>query len=164
MWVSQKKISIQFKNQSSWSAARGVPVPDNVMQSLEKLHDLSRKNRVDFADLCEYAVGTAGGDNTVVEMQKQDNTKKIEGQPVAENIDSQSKSANTESVQAKESTLSEPKADDTASGVVEDQPVVEIIDLQSKSANTESVQANVRVPLVSLKLMTLLLVQLKISR
>ncbi|MBL6785025.1 MAG: DUF2610 domain-containing protein [Rickettsiales bacterium] len=61
-YVGQPKIDKHpIQNQSSWlSSNRGGSVPGNVMDSLEKLHDLSKKNRVNFAELCEYAVTTAG--------------------------------------------------------------------------------------------------------
>jgi len=107
-----------IQNQSSWlSSARGGSVPDNVMQSLEKLHELSRKNRVNFADLCEYAVGTAG-DNNAVEQQ-QDNTKQIEEQPKAMTPDSQPQSANVEATQADVSAVDDEVSKDVDMAIEE---------------------------------------------
>ena len=46
--------------QSDWlSKERGGTVPQEVMDSLAKLKDLSEKNGVSFEDLCVYALGAA---------------------------------------------------------------------------------------------------------
>ena len=103
-YVGQPKVDKHpIQNQSSWlSSARGGAVPDNVMQSLEKLHDLSTKNRVNFADLCEYAVGTAG-DNNAVEQQEGDSKKIAEG-TVKDNAKLNPQSENAESHQTNASS------------------------------------------------------------
>ncbi|MBT4989411.1 MAG: DUF2610 domain-containing protein [Rickettsiales bacterium] len=60
-----------IQSQSNWlSSARGGSVPGNVMQSLEKLHDLSKTNRVDFGELCEYAINTADSSASIDDKSK----------------------------------------------------------------------------------------------
>jgi hypothetical protein len=49
---------VQF--QAEWlSKVRGGSVPGDVMESLQKLYDLSRKNNLSFEELCEYALASA---------------------------------------------------------------------------------------------------------
>lgn len=128
-----------IQNQSSWlSSARGGSVPDNVMQSLEKLHDLSRKNRVNFADLCEYAVGTAG-DNNAVEQQ-QDNTKQIAENPVATSPDMQPQSANVETTQADVSAVDDEISKDVDMAI--QKSVANKVD-EVKASSVESSQVEV---------------------
>jgi hypothetical protein len=52
--------------QSQWlSSERGGTIPSEIMDSFQKLFDISRENGVSFEDLCVYALGTAdGGGNT----------------------------------------------------------------------------------------------------
>lgn len=43
--------------QADWlSKNRGGVIPSDIMESVEKLYDLARKNRVSFQDLCVYAL------------------------------------------------------------------------------------------------------------
>ena len=50
--------------QSDWiSKARGGFVPEDFMNTLQKLHDLSITNNVDFEDLCYYAMLSASNHN-----------------------------------------------------------------------------------------------------
>lgn len=42
---------------------RGVSVPQNVMDALSKLYDLSIKNNLDFGELTEYAMKSAAAEN-----------------------------------------------------------------------------------------------------
>jgi len=49
-----------IQNQSHWlSSDRGGVVPAEIMESLQRLHDLSRKNHVPFEELCSYAIESA---------------------------------------------------------------------------------------------------------
>lgn len=46
---------VQF--QADWlSKHRGGVIPGEIMDSLEKLHELAKKNNVSFEELCEYAL------------------------------------------------------------------------------------------------------------
>lgn len=46
--------------QSNWlSKERGGTIPQEVMDSIQKLKDLSVKNKVSFEELCVYALGAA---------------------------------------------------------------------------------------------------------
>jgi len=53
-----------LQHQSSWlSRERGGTIPAEVMDSFQKLHDISKENDVSFEELCVYAFGTKeGGD------------------------------------------------------------------------------------------------------
>ncbi len=55
-----------LQNQSSWlSSERGGTIPQDVMDSFEKLFKIAQENNVSFEDLCVYALGNAsqeGGD------------------------------------------------------------------------------------------------------
>ncbi len=49
-------------NQSQWlSSERGGSIPQDVMDSFEKLFKISQENNVSFEDLCVYALGNASG-------------------------------------------------------------------------------------------------------
>lgn len=49
--------------QAQWlRTERGGTIPSEVMDSFQKLHDISRENGVSFEELCVYALGTAGGE------------------------------------------------------------------------------------------------------
>jgi hypothetical protein len=41
---------------------RGGNVPPDMMESIQKLYDLSKKNGVDFLEICKYAISAANGD------------------------------------------------------------------------------------------------------
>ncbi len=52
--------------QSAWlSTVRGGTIPQEVMESFDKLHKLALQNNVSFEDLCVYALQTAQGDTSV---------------------------------------------------------------------------------------------------
>ncbi len=52
-----------LQNQSSWlSSERGGTIPQDVMDSFEKLFKISQENNVSFEDLCVYALGNASED------------------------------------------------------------------------------------------------------
>lgn len=62
-----------IQNQSHWlSSERGGTVPSEIMDSLQRLHDLSKKNHVPFVDLCAYAIDSATADND--DNEKEDNS------------------------------------------------------------------------------------------
>lgn len=54
-----------LQHQSSWlSRERGGTIPQEVMDSFQKLLDISTENGVSFEELCVYALGeNAGGEN-----------------------------------------------------------------------------------------------------
>lgn len=53
-----------LQNQSSWlSSERGGSIPQEVMDSFEKLHTIAKENNVPFEDLCVYALGAAQEQN-----------------------------------------------------------------------------------------------------
>jgi len=53
-----KKHPLQF--QGWWlSSERGGNIPQDVMDSFEKLFKISQENNVSFEDLCVYALGAA---------------------------------------------------------------------------------------------------------
>lgn len=53
-----KKHPLQF--QSWWlSSERGGTIPQEVMDSFEKLYKIAKENNVSFEDLCVYALGNA---------------------------------------------------------------------------------------------------------
>lgn len=50
-----------LQNQANWlSKERGGTIPQEVMESFQKLLDLAEKNNVSFEDLCVYALNVAG--------------------------------------------------------------------------------------------------------
>jgi hypothetical protein len=52
-------------HQSQWlSSERGGSIPQEVMDSFAKLHEIAKENNVSFEDLCVYALGAAS-DGTV---------------------------------------------------------------------------------------------------
>jgi len=51
--------------QAKWlSKERGGVIPSDVMESFQKLYDLSQKNGVSFEDLCVYALEAANKEKT----------------------------------------------------------------------------------------------------
>jgi hypothetical protein len=57
-----KKHPLQF--QAWWlSTERGGTIPQDVMDSFEKLFKIAQENNVSFEDLCVYALGTAAEEN-----------------------------------------------------------------------------------------------------
>jgi hypothetical protein len=54
-----------LQNQSWWlSNERGGTIPQDVMDSFEKLFKIAQENNVSFEDLCVYALGNASGGQT----------------------------------------------------------------------------------------------------
>lgn len=46
--------------QQQWlSEQRGGSIPSEVMDSFQKLHNIAKENKVDFEELCMYALGQA---------------------------------------------------------------------------------------------------------
>ncbi len=57
-------------NQANWlSSERGGSVPQEVMDSFQKLHDIAKENNVSFEDLCVYALGQAADGETGAQPQ-----------------------------------------------------------------------------------------------
>jgi hypothetical protein len=55
-----KEDNHPIQSQSNWlSSERGGNVTPEIMESLNKLHDLSKKNHVPFEELCSYAIDVA---------------------------------------------------------------------------------------------------------
>lgn len=53
-----------LQNQASWlSSERGGTIPQDVMDSFEKLFKIAQENNVSFEDLCVYALGNAAAGN-----------------------------------------------------------------------------------------------------
>ena len=49
-----------LQNQAHWlSSERGGNIPAEVMESFQKLHNISKENNVSFEELCMYALGQA---------------------------------------------------------------------------------------------------------
>lgn len=61
IYVGQPKEDTHpVANQSSWlSKERGGQIPAKIMESFEKLHDLSKENNMPFEDLCAFAIEAA---------------------------------------------------------------------------------------------------------
>ena len=68
-----KRDNHPIQNQANWlSKERGGQVPQKVMDSLDKLHDLAEKNNVSFEELCVYAL-TAAAKQDKDENSEEDN-------------------------------------------------------------------------------------------
>ncbi len=53
-----------LQHQAWWlSTIRGGAIPQDVMDSFERLHKISIENNVSFEDLCVYALGTAAAES-----------------------------------------------------------------------------------------------------
>ncbi len=51
-----------LQHQAHWlSTERGGTIPQEVMDSFQKLHEIAKENNVSFEELCVYALGTASG-------------------------------------------------------------------------------------------------------
>lgn len=49
--------------QANWlSKERGGSIPGDVMDSIQKLFDLSKQNKVSFEELCAYTLGSSSSD------------------------------------------------------------------------------------------------------
>jgi hypothetical protein len=54
-----------LQHQAHWlSVERGGTIPSEVMDSFQKLLDISKENGVSFEELCVYALGTASEDGS----------------------------------------------------------------------------------------------------
>ncbi|MDE3015485.1 MAG: DUF2610 domain-containing protein [Pseudomonadota bacterium] len=52
-----------LQHQAWWlSTIRGGTIPQEVMDSFERLHKIAIENNVSFEDLCVYALGTAAAE------------------------------------------------------------------------------------------------------
>ena len=79
---SPKADNHPIQNQSHWlSSDRGGVVPSEIMDSLQRLHDLSKKNKVPFEELCMYAIESA---NPFPNLDSKDDNEKIEENKVDE--------------------------------------------------------------------------------
>lgn len=70
-----------IEHQANWlMKERGGSVPQEVMESLAKLKELSEKNGVPFQELCDYAFTAATAYNTepVVETEYKEEAQKAE--------------------------------------------------------------------------------------
>lgn len=57
-----------LKYQSAWlNEIRGGTIPQEVMDSFERLHKIALENNVSFEDLCVYAMGTAAAEENKAE-------------------------------------------------------------------------------------------------
>jgi hypothetical protein len=60
---------LQF--QAWWlSSVRGGTIPQEVMDSFERLHKIAQENNVSFEDLCVYALGTAAAEETAAQQKQ----------------------------------------------------------------------------------------------
>ena len=61
LYIGRPKKGVSpVHNQSSWlSKERGVALPTKIIKSLNRLLEISEKNKVNFAELCQYAVEAA---------------------------------------------------------------------------------------------------------
>lgn len=63
-----KPDSHPLHHQSWWlSSERGGSIPQEVMDSFEKLHKIAMENNVSFEELCVYAMGEAMGGEAVAD-------------------------------------------------------------------------------------------------
>lgn len=57
--------------QSKWlSDVKGGTIPSNIMDSFEKLVEISQKNKVSFEDLCSYVIEELKANSTLEADQK----------------------------------------------------------------------------------------------
>jgi hypothetical protein len=74
--------------QADWlSKERGGTIPQEVMDSIQKLKDLADKNHVSFEDLCVYALGAAQQEQTQQDDTISDEAGDIEDMTEEENTD-----------------------------------------------------------------------------
>lgn len=58
--------------QSTWlSKERGGVIPAEIMNSIGKLHEISKKNKVSLEDLCVYSLGIAQQEELSPEVNEQ---------------------------------------------------------------------------------------------
>ncbi len=64
-----------LQHQSRWlNSMRGGTIPQEVMDSFQKLLDLATKNNVSFEDLCVYALNVANGEGRSVPQPEASST------------------------------------------------------------------------------------------
>jgi hypothetical protein len=74
--------------QADWlSKERGGTIPQEVMDSIQKLKDLADKNHVSFEDLCVYALGAAQQEQTQQDDTLSDEAGDIKDMTEEENTD-----------------------------------------------------------------------------
>lgn len=56
------------------SSSRGISIPSNIMESLQKIYKLAIENNVDFGELAEYALKEQSGEKQI--QEKKPNTSK----------------------------------------------------------------------------------------
>lgn len=60
--------------QSAWlGREKGGVVPENLMTSLEKLKEISDKNKVPFADLCSYVIDEVNSFHQAIDNLQENN-------------------------------------------------------------------------------------------
>lgn len=64
IYVGEPKVDAHPLHYQAWwlSSARGGTIPQEVMDSFEKLHKIALENNVSFEELCVYAMGEALAD------------------------------------------------------------------------------------------------------
>lgn len=67
IYVGEPKADAHPLHYQSWwlSSERGGSIPQEVMDSFEKLHKIALENNVSFEELCVYAMGEAMGSDQV---------------------------------------------------------------------------------------------------
>ncbi|MCH2548341.1 MAG: DUF2610 domain-containing protein, partial [Alphaproteobacteria bacterium] len=76
IYVGEPKADSHPLHHQSWwlSSERGGSIPQEVMDSFEKLHTIAKENNVSFEELCVYAMGEAlneEGDQATVDPAEQ---------------------------------------------------------------------------------------------
>ncbi len=66
LYVGEPKTDNHPLHFQAWwlSAERGGTIPQEVMDSFEKLHNIAKENNVSFEELCVFAMGEASKDQT----------------------------------------------------------------------------------------------------
>ena len=61
IYVGEPKVDSHPLHYQAWwlSAERGGSIPQEVMDSFQKLHNIAKENNVSFEELCVYAMGEA---------------------------------------------------------------------------------------------------------
>lgn len=89
IYVGQPKDDSHPLHHQSWwlSSERGGSIPQEVMDSFEKLHKIAMENNVSFEELCVYAMGEALGEQPSQEQlaaaQQEDPSLGAGGMPPA---------------------------------------------------------------------------------
>ncbi|QXK92054.1 DUF2610 domain-containing protein [Neoehrlichia mikurensis] len=69
IYIGEPKVELHpIHHQSHWLAKeRGGNIPEKIINSLERLYELSKKNGICFADLCVYALKIVKKSNTTTD-------------------------------------------------------------------------------------------------